>query len=122
MSEKTKILKKFLVVPVGVVIFYLIYQCLYINGEAKDIKSIQDYSKISKSAYVLDDRNTLELINTANADDKITRKELRAIKQSSVEFKREIPVEIKPAEQREREFMERKAKYFDETQKTINNE
>lgn len=122
MSEKTKILKKFLVVPVGVVICYLSYQCLYMNGEAKDIKSIQDFSKISKSAYILDDRKTLELINAANADDKITRKELRAIKQSSVEFKREIPVEIKPAEQREREFMERKAKYFDETQKKINNE
>lgn len=124
MQEKTKLPNKILklsIIPLVVIFGYFSYQFLYMNGQAKDIKSIQDFSKISKTAHLLNDNNTLKLINDAKADDKITRKELKALRQSSMEFKREVAEDIKPAEQREKEFMERKAKFLNETKKSINN-
>lgn len=125
MKEKTKFSKKLLkisVISLVAVFLYFSYQCLYMNGQAKDIKSIQDYAKISKTAHLLNDKKTLDLIVQAKKDDRITRAELEDLKQSSMEFKREVSKEIKPAEQREKEFMERKAKFLNETQKTISNE
>ncbi len=125
MKEKTKFSKKILkisVISLVAVFIYFSYQCLYMNSQAKDIKSIQDYAKISKTAHLLNDKKTLDLIVQAKKDDRITRAELEDLKQSSMEFKREVSKEIKPAEQREKEFMERKTKFLNETQKTISNE
>lgn len=125
MKDKTKFLKnilKFSIIPLVVLVSYLSYQFIYLNGQAKDIKSIQDFSKISKTSHLLNDKKTLQLIHDARADDKITRKEMKLIKQSSFEFKREVAKEIKPAEQREKEFMERRAKFLKENQNTDNNE
>lgn len=125
MKEKTKFSKKLLkisVISLVAVFLYFSYQCLYMNSQAKDIKSIQDYAKISKTAHLLSDKKTLDLIVQTKKDGRITRAELEDLKQSSMEFKREISKEIKPAEQREKEFMERKAKFLSETQKTISNE
>jgi len=125
MKDKIKFLKnviKFSIIPFVFLVSYLSYQFIYLNGQAKDIKSIQNFSKISKTARLLNDKKTMQLIHDARADDKITRKEMELIKRSSIEFKREVAKEIKPAEQREKEFMERRAKFLKELPNTENNE
>jgi hypothetical protein len=125
MKDKIKFLKnviKFSIIPFVFLVSYLSYQFIYLNSQAKDIKSIQNFSKISKTARLLNDKKTMQLIHDARADDKITRKEMELIKRSSIEFKREVAKEIKPAEQREKEFMERRAKFLKEFQNTENNE
>lgn len=108
------------IIPLLIAIGVFCYHVIYMNGKITGVKSIQDFAKIYKAARLLQDSKTLVIIENAKSDDLITRKELKLIKESFARFERDIASNIKPAEQREKEFMERKAKFLAETN-SINN-
>ncbi len=121
MKSDTQIIKKMMglcIIPILIAIGFFCYHAIYMNGRVTGLKSVQDFAKIYKSARLIQDSNTLALIEKANKDDLITRKELKLIKESFARFKRDVPSNIKPAEQREKEFMERRAKLLAEKNST----
>ena len=121
MSRNVKNIKKIgwvCIIPTLIAFAVFCYYAFYMNGKATEMKSIQDFAKIYKAARLVKDSNTLAIIEEAKSDDLITRKELKTIKESFARFERDISSNIKPAEQREKEFMERMAKYLAETNST----
>lgn len=121
MKRNIKTIKKVglvCIIPILIAFGVFCFHAIYMNGKATGIKSIQDFAKIYKSARLIQDSNTLAIIEEAKSDDLITRKELKLIKESFAKFERDVARNIKPAEQREKEFMERKAKFLAETNST----
>lgn len=108
---------KFLFVIVSVIVsLYLAIHYFYQSKEINSIKKIQRLVVIERMSESSGDSGTLNLIKEAKSDSKVTNGEFNAIKESFTEFKPLRKDHLKSPEEREKEFMERKARHLAENE------